>query len=33
MTAGGVQVRNVAQPVIKRAYRVFCLSEDGSDEC
>lgn len=33
MTPGGVQVRNVAQPVIKRAYRVFCLSEDGSDEC
>jgi Icc-related predicted phosphoesterase len=33
MTPGGVQVRNVAQPVIKRAYRVFCLSERGSDEC
>lgn len=33
MTPGGVQVRNVAQPVIKRAYRLFCLSEDGSDEC
>jgi Icc-related predicted phosphoesterase len=33
MTPGGVQVRNVAQPVIKRAYRVFCLSEGGSDEC
>ena len=33
MTPGGVQVRNVAQPVIKRAYRIFCLSEEGSDEC
>lgn len=33
MTPGGVQVRNVAQPVIKRAYRVFCLSEGASDEC
>lgn len=33
MTPGGIQVRNVAQPVIKRAYRVFCLSENGSDEC
>jgi Icc-related predicted phosphoesterase len=33
MTPGGIQVRNVAQPVIKRAYRLFCLSDDGSDEC
>lgn len=32
-TPGGIQVRNVAQPVIKRAYRVFCLSPGDSDEC
>jgi Icc-related predicted phosphoesterase len=25
MTPGGVHVRNVAQPVIQRAYRVYCL--------
>jgi Icc-related predicted phosphoesterase len=27
-TAGGIPVRNVAQPVIKAAYRLFCF--DGS---
>jgi Icc-related predicted phosphoesterase len=30
MTPGGVRVRNVAQPVIQRAYRVFCLDNDVS---
>ncbi|MGH9280137.1 MAG: metallophosphoesterase family protein [Acidimicrobiales bacterium] len=30
MTPGGVPVRNVAQPVIKRAYHVYCLG--GADE-
>jgi Icc-related predicted phosphoesterase len=27
-TAGGIQVRNVAQPVINRAYNVYCLDCD-----
>jgi Icc-related predicted phosphoesterase len=27
VTPGGVPVRNVAQPVIKRAYNVYCFSE------
>jgi Icc-related predicted phosphoesterase len=30
-TRGGVPVRNVARPVIGRAYRVYCLP--GGDEC
>ena len=29
MTAGGVQVRNVAQPVIGRAYALFCFDGPG----
>ena len=29
ITPGGVRVRNVAQPVIRKAYAVYCL--DGSD--
>lgn len=29
MTPGGVPVRNVAQPVIKRTYNVYCVSEQG----
>lgn len=29
-TAGGVPVRNVAQPVIRRPYGIYCL---GSDDC
>jgi hypothetical protein len=28
ITLGGVQVRNVAQPVVKRAYKLFCFEED-----
>lgn len=29
VTPGGVQVRNVAQPVIQRSYRLYCLEGDG----
>ena len=29
MTPGGVRVRNVAQPVIRAAYRVFEMHPDG----
>lgn len=32
MTPGGIPVRNVAQPVIKRAYRLFRLSQDVADD-
>lgn len=32
VTAGGVRVRNVAQPVIRRPYRVYCLGA-GDVEC
>jgi Icc-related predicted phosphoesterase len=32
-TPGGVSVRNVAQPVIRSAYRVYCLNEHGGVEC
>ncbi|HET6793461.1 MAG TPA: metallophosphoesterase [Acidimicrobiales bacterium] len=28
VTPGGVPVRNVAQPVIRQAYRVYCLGEE-----
>ena len=28
-TPGGIQVRNVAQPVINRAYSVYCLDCDA----
>ena len=28
-TLGGVHVRNVAQPVIKSAYRVYCIDYTG----
>ena len=28
-TPGGVAVRNVAQPVIQRAYRLYCLEAEG----
>jgi Icc-related predicted phosphoesterase len=31
-TPGGVSVRNVAQPVIGSAYRVYCLNEHGGVE-
>jgi Icc-related predicted phosphoesterase len=27
LTAGGIRVRNVAQPVIKRAYNVYCFPD------
>jgi len=30
VTLGGIPVRNVARPVIQRAYNVYCLSSDGS---
>jgi Icc-related predicted phosphoesterase len=32
-TPGGIPVRNVAQPVIHSAYRVYCLGGAGSVEC
>ena len=32
-TPGGIPVRNVAQPVIHSAYRVYCLGGAGSGEC
>jgi Icc-related predicted phosphoesterase len=31
LTAGGTRVRNVAQPVLRRAYAVYCLGEHGMD--
>jgi Icc-related predicted phosphoesterase len=31
VTAGGTRVRNVAQPVLRRAYAVYCLGSDGVD--
>jgi Icc-related predicted phosphoesterase len=33
MTPGGVPVRNVAQPVIRSAYRVYCVGQDGVEAC
>jgi hypothetical protein len=33
MTPGGVHVRNVAQAVIRSAYRVYCLSDAGVTTC
>lgn len=33
MTPGGVPVRNVAQPVIRSTYRVYCLGRDGVEAC
>lgn len=32
-TPGGIPVRNVAQPVIQAAYRVFCFGEADEPEC
>jgi Icc-related predicted phosphoesterase len=32
-TPGGVPVRNVAQPVIKAAYRVYCIDRSRVDPC
>ena len=31
VTAGGVPVRNVAQPVLRRAYALYCLNSDEAD--
>jgi Icc-related predicted phosphoesterase len=35
VTPGGVPVRNVAQPVLRRAYAVYCFGRDGDpgDSC
>ena len=33
VTPGGVPVRNVAQPVLQHAYKVYCLGGDGADSC
>jgi Icc-related predicted phosphoesterase len=33
MTPGGVPVRNVAQPVIQRAYHLFCLDHESDLPC
>src|SRR3712207_724976 len=30
VTAGGVHVRNVAQPVIRQAYALYCLGDSSS---
>jgi hypothetical protein len=32
VTPGGVHVRNVAQPVIRHSYRVYCLGDDRAPE-
>lgn len=32
-TSGGCPVRNVAQPVIRHAYQLFCLGHTDDDEC
>ena len=32
-TPGGVPVRNVAQPLIQRAFNVYCLGSDGQTAC
>jgi Icc-related predicted phosphoesterase len=33
LTVGGVPVRNVAQPVIRHAYRLFCVGHSEGDGC
>jgi Icc-related predicted phosphoesterase len=33
MTPGGIPVRNVAQPVIKHAYHVYCLGGGDGPSC
>jgi Icc-related predicted phosphoesterase len=33
MTPGGIHVRNVAQPVIKHAYHVYCLGGSDGPSC
>jgi Icc-related predicted phosphoesterase len=32
-TPGGVPVRNVAQPVIRSAYRVYCFDREAGVDC
>ena len=33
VTPGGIPVRNVAQPLLRRAYAVFCFAGDGEVGC
>ena len=33
VTSAGIPVRNVAQPVIKRAYNLYCFSNGAAAEC
>ncbi|HYP22362.1 MAG TPA: metallophosphoesterase [Actinomycetota bacterium] len=33
VTPGGVRVRNVAQPVIGKAFKAYCLGDGGHDDC
>ena len=33
VTPAGIRVRNVAQPVIKRAYNLYCLGDGDAVEC
>ena len=33
LTPGGIRVRNVAQPVIGKAFKAYCLGDDGHDDC
>ncbi len=33
VTPGGIRVRNVAQPVIGKAFKAYCLGDDGHDDC
>lgn len=33
VTPGGVRVRNVAQPVLGKAFKAYCLGDDGHDDC
>ena len=33
VTPGGIPVRNVAQPVLGRAYKIYCLDRGGHSDC
>lgn len=33
VTPGGIRVRNVAQPVIGKAFKAYCLGDDGHGDC
>ncbi len=33
VTPGGIQVRNVAQPVIQHAYNLYCLGGEAAPSC